>query len=220
MSMVFVIPYRDRADHLAQWMRHYKKIFKEDLNVIVCEQVDSLGFARAPLFNCAFLEEAHKYDYAAYSDVDMMIDPRKCDPFEIYSYPINPTHVAVHLTRSNFTRMYETFFGGVCLITKWQMLEVDGWINCMFGWSSEDSAMYEALMDKGFQIDRRAGYFNELKHKRNLDPKVIRANNNLYSSGRQPGHGMKDQKYTLISREQHPDGYLHLKVSFDETFLR
>lgn len=214
MSMIFCVPYRDRADHLAQWMRHYKKIFGDDLNVCVVEQVDDLGFARAPLFNAFFLEEGYKYDYAAYHDVDMYLDTKRCDPEEIYSYPVNPTHVAVYLKRSNFTRMYETFFGGVCLLTRSQMLEVDGWINCIFGWSPEDSAMREALVDKGFEIDRRDGYFNEAKHERKLDPKVIRANVNLYSSGRQPGHGMKDQKYTLISREQHYDGYLHLKVSF------
>jgi len=210
----FIIPYRDRAEHLTKWLNHYKQIFQGEIPIIVVEQADSLGFARAPLFNVAFLEAGKNYDYCIFHDVDMMIDLKKSDPIEAYSFPRNPTHIAVHLERFRFNEAYHDFFGGVCIISSKQMYAVDGWHNSIFSWSPEDSEMRDNLLSHGYEIDRRPIYFKEEKHKRNLDVFALRSNVEMINKGRKEGQGMKDQRYKILLKE-HNGVYLHIKVSFE-----
>lgn len=82
MKGCIIVPYRDRAEHLAKFIEHYKGV----LPIYVIEQADGKPFNRAKLLNVGFLEFGRYYDYAIYHDVDML-----AENFEAYSiYPEKP----------------------------------------------------------------------------------------------------------------------------------
>lgn len=213
-GFLFVLPFRKRDEHLAIWLRHYRQIFKEDLRVLVIEQADDMPFGRGPLFNAAYKEEAHKYDYFIPHDCDMRCDLKRSDPFEAYAYPLNPTHVATKLQRFNYGPGYDDFFGGINIFTPKQYEAFDGFHAEIFGWGQDDDFARNQIRKCGFEIDKRETYILEEKHKRDINPKLMKEHFRIFDS--EPYyHGLSTQKYSVVSREQIADDYIHIKVRFD-----
>jgi hypothetical protein len=218
MSYCIVAPYRNRGAHLARWVDHYSKILPE-VPLFVIEQDDDKHFNRAKLFNCFFLEEGHKYDYAIYHDVDMYLMSRT-NPSEAFSYPVNPTHLASYISQFNqgprrnpdtWKESYPVYFGGVCALSKDQMNECNGWDNDIWGWGYEDDAMRKRLDKSGKSIDRRKCYFMCEDHPREFaisemkNSKEVLLNTDLTK-------GLSTCVYTVTGREKF-DKYELIKVS-------
>lgn len=218
MSYCIVTPYRDRAAHLLKWIDHYSEIVPYT-PLYVIEQADDKGFNRGKLFNAAVLE-LPQYDYYVFHDVDMYLIGG--DPDFVFSYPHNPTHLASYVQQignwqkkdlSKWTEAYDTYFGGVCALTRQQMMDSNGFSNLMFGWGGEDDSFRKTLIDKGYEIDRRVAYFKCEDHYRNIEPERLKASLEIVKNGMDDGvDGIKNCNYQLISTEIF-DKYTHIKVS-------
>lgn len=202
--MIIVTPYRDRREHLSKWLRHY-----EGYDLWVIEQDGDEPFNKGALYNAFFALEGHKHDYCIYHDVDYrLIEYRS--PKDIFSIPINPTHLAAYSTLSGNTHQkdmnkwreaYKTFFGGVIALTKEHVASVNGWTNKMVNWSPEDDEIRKRLVEK-WPIDRRAGYFVAEDHNRNIDGESMRVSKAILSGDRPLDDGLSCIKYDIKSIEK------------------
>lgn len=197
--MTFVIPYRNRALHLRQFMNHYKKLFPEAFFIIV-EQADNKPFNRAKLLNIGFLKR--RDDYYVFHDVDML--SIKAD----YSFPENPTHLATRCSQFKFKMPFPEYFGGVTLFNEKDFLTCNGFSNEFWGYGAEDMEMRENVLKHGLKIDSRDGVFNSLHHKRPVDKQLHRKNVELYKQGRGKEDGLKFCKYEVMERKEITQGQI------------
>lgn len=82
-----VVPYRDREEHLKQFVPYMEKWLKEEeipFEIIIVNQTNGKGFNRAKLLNVGF-KETEECDYHVFHDVDML--PTDSD----YDYTDGPT---------------------------------------------------------------------------------------------------------------------------------
>jgi beta-1,4-galactosyltransferase 4 len=152
MQLAFIIPYRDRAKHLNQFLPHHRKLFP-NAQFYVIEQEAGKPFNRGKLLNIGFLE-AKEADYFAFQDVDMLA--LQAD----YSPPASIRQLA----GSNIQKV--NYFGGVTLFSKEAFLKADGYSNEFFC-RAEDNQMFKNVTEKGIAIENKFGKFAVLPHKRN-----------------------------------------------------
>lgn len=201
-----LVPFRDRAEHLKEFIPHYRKLTPE-LEIIICEQFDSKPFNRAKLFNCGFLEEGFKYDFAVYSDVDMLAE--EAIGYEFFDSPV---HLASAASQFEYKLPYDTYYGGVTNIPKSVMHAVNGFSNNFWGHSGEDDHMYNRLIANEIPPYRIDGLrYKSLPHVRHIDQK-LRANNiKILNAPNDPTDGLSSCVYELVSKEQ-KDGYLLIRA--------
>lgn len=205
MRGCIIVPYRDRAEHLAKFVPHYRDV----LPIIVVEQCNEKPFNRAKLLNVGFWERGEDYDYAVYSDVDMYA--RDMQPYR--HYPECPTHLASACSQFNFTMPFADYFGGVTSISTKDMIAANGFSNSFWSWGAEDCEMREHLLSLGFSIARfENNLYDCADHKRPIDPINYPKNQALYKNGRHSWDGLTSCEYTLLSIEQ-KDGYTLIKVN-------
>lgn len=170
-KLAVIIPYRDRADHLAEFLRRFPievnkgREIPIEYGIFVIEQSNDKLFNRGKLNNVGFALTKDAYDYFCFHDVDMM--PIDAD----YSYPAIPTHLASDVSqfRSRYPEReglaYPTFFGGVVLFNKYDFIEVNGYSNEYWGWGGEDDdLLFRILIRTQLQWVRRKGVFESLPH--------------------------------------------------------
>lgn len=184
MKLAFIVPYRDRLQHLERFLPHHVKMFP-DAEFIVVEQEPGKPFNRGKLLNVGFLEASH-CDYFAFQDVDMLCI--KAD----YS----PPRAIRQLASSNIQRI--GYFGGVTLFTKEAFLKADGFSNEFFS-RGEDNEAYKNVTNKGIAIEYKFGKFALLPHKRN-GPDFIPE---LWEKAQQPrvNDGLSFCKYKVLQVE-------------------
>lgn len=198
MRGIIVVPYRDRAGHLARFRDAIKPY---GLPLVVVEQADNLPFNRAKLFNVFAKRLGGFYDYYVFHDVDMI--PVNPD----YSYPEVPTHIATMCSQFHYMMPYAEYFGGVTLFNKADFKAIDGYSNDFWGWGGEDDEMYRNVLRNGLEVNRRWCRFESLPHNRDIDNGLHQKNINRLAMGRKSG--LKDCKFKLIEDELD-----YIKVSF------
>lgn len=203
MKGCIIVPYRDRAEHLAHFVPHYRDV----LPIYVIEQADDKPFNRAKLLNIGFLEAGCKYDYAVYHDVDMLAE-EGAD----YSYPDVPTHLATMCSQFDYMMPFDDYFGGVIAVNTIDMVHSNGFSNNFWSWSAEDCEFREHLLKNGYAIKRRQTVYKCFDHPRPIDPINYPKNQQLYKQGRASGDGLSSCVYDLISIEQ-KDGYALIKAA-------
>jgi hypothetical protein len=175
--LTIIVPYRDRESHLRQFVPHVRAYFARDkadreipYSVIVVEQEPGLPFNLGALRNIGFLL-AGDSDYVCFHDVDylpMWADYSWCDvPTSIVWYgaegrpirPANPAAGRVHSARS-----LESFFGGVLLVPKDLLRQVNGFSNDYWGWGREDTDLKRRFAAANINTGRRKGTFMPLDH--------------------------------------------------------
>lgn len=95
--LAIVVPYRDRADHLAKFVPHVAAYFERDklyrqiaVTINIIEQSGNAPFSRGRLANCGFLLTQETSDYVCIHDVDYL--PMWAD----YSWTQNPARLIWH----------------------------------------------------------------------------------------------------------------------------
>ena len=138
--LAIVVPYRDRADHLARFVPHIAAYFERDkldrqiaVTINIIEQWGNAPFSRGRLANCGFLLTQDTSDYVCIHDVDYL--PMWAD----YSWTANPARLIWH--GLSMRENWETFFGAVSLLDKSVFTAVNGFPNCYWGWGPEDLEM-------------------------------------------------------------------------------
>ena len=99
-----IIPYRDRATHLAVWLSHLHPVLarqQRDYQVFLVEQVDDFPFNRGALLNIGVIEAAKLAQFSCFvlHDVDMVPET----DLALYTCPPagQVLHMAVSVSRSS-----------------------------------------------------------------------------------------------------------------------
>ena len=161
--LAIVVPYRDRAQHLNQFVPHMVTYFERDkldrqipVTINIIEQHGTAPFNRGALANCGFVLTQKEADYVCIHDVDYL--PMWAD----YSWSPNPARLIWH--GLSLAEDPYTFFGAVCLLDKAVFTKVNGFPNSYWGWGPEDRELSFRVRTQGFDIERRDGTYIPLKH--------------------------------------------------------
>jgi len=204
MKLAFIIPYRDRAAHLGEFMPHYRRRFKA-ASFYVIEQENGKPFNRAMLLNIRFLEFYDKFDYFAAHDVDML-----CDRGD-YSYCPNPTQLATKVQQFKYRMPFPEYFGGVTLFNNHDFIECNGYSNNFWGYGGEDNEMYFNVLSKGLKITYRDGWYHSLYHPPSFPGGVDWEKMKLAKEPRSKNDGLGKCKYAILKTED-VNGYTKLTV--------
>jgi len=163
-KLAFLVPYRNRGQHLIRYIPHYKSLFP-NADIYIVHQLGNAPFNRGMLLNAGFLYAEGKADAFDLSDIDMLAVDGEVD----YSFPLAATHLASAASQYNYRMPYPTYFSGHVLLTSEHMRSVNGFYNDYPGYGCEDDCFYRSFIDKGLPVERRYGKFESLPHDRVVD---------------------------------------------------
>lgn len=191
-KFAIIVPYRDRLQHLNKFVPYMRAMFP-NADIFVIEQVAGKPFNRGKLLNIGVLE-APGYDYYALHDVDML--PIKSD----YSAPSSPTLLATQAQQFGYKMPFSEYFGGVVLISREDMLKVNGYHNEFWSWGAEDNNFRDRVIASGLHVASRQCIYNSLPHPRKIDQALYPKNVKLMNRGPQMDNGLSNCEYKIISR--------------------
>jgi N-terminal domain of galactosyltransferase/N-terminal region of glycosyl transferase group 7 len=164
MKLGMVVPYRERAEHLAEFVPHMRRFFGDGapnmdlaVRVIISEQSGGLPFNRGFANNAGFELLAQDVDYVCFHDIDLL--PESAD------YRLSNRPSMIISEGLNFTPEFiRQLFSAVVLMDKSQFVAANGFSNDYWGWGFEDVDLRERLLRIGCRIKHRAGRFRRLPH--------------------------------------------------------
>jgi hypothetical protein len=152
---VFIVPYRDRKQHLQFFNRQMKYVLedvsKEDYEIYFIHQCDSRKFNRGAMKNIGFLAIREKYpnDYKTmtlvFNDIDTM-------PFE----KNNLTYQTVPGIIKHYYG-YKFALGGIVSITGQDFERMNGFPN-FWAWGYEDNELQNRATRLNIKVDRSLFY--------------------------------------------------------------
>jgi hypothetical protein len=211
MPTAFIIPYRDRAQHLAQFIPAITPYLKDGDSVIVVEQEKGKPFNRAKLLNIGAVEAFRSgATHVVTHDVDMI-------PIEADYTPADCIHLAGRAEQFGYKMPFNRYFGGVNMFSKWVFEKVNGYSNEYWGWGAEDCDMLIRCERTRIRIQRRKCMYNSLSHVHGLelaDSGDMYAANMARLKKRVPPSldGLTTLSHTVVSDEQ-MSGYRLITVS-------
>jgi hypothetical protein len=159
-----IVPYRDRADHLDEFLSEMTRFFATNpANAGICqrflivEQAPGLPFNRGALINVGFRLLAPEVEYVCLHDVDRV--PIDAD----YRWPERPLMIIRHglpLPPS----LIDVLLSSVVLMQKQHFAAANGFSNGYWGWGYEDVDLRERLLRCGLAHAHRDGTFRSLAH--------------------------------------------------------
>lgn len=196
--MNFVIPYRNRAQHLQQFLKHYRRLFPQAYFLVV-EQTINGAFNKAKLMNIGILE--HPADSYVFHDVDMLVQG-------VPNYTAdenNVLHLATDASQFRWQMPYLEYFGGCVILTHAQVQHVNGWSNRFWGRNGEDDEMYWQCLRRGLTVHRRPHRYLSLPHTRiGLEFDPVRME--MAKTPRPADDGLHNTQYKIISELPFPQG--------------
>src|SRR5690349_12890584 len=141
-----VVPYRDRQEHLADFLPHMMNFFCTDsknkdipCRIIIIEQTDGLPFNRGTICNIGYKLLRDEIDYVCFHDVDFL--PINAD----YRRADQPTMVIHHgfefqpfdhkdLSRGHHKLPVKELFSAVVLLANQHFEQANGFSNSYWGW--------------------------------------------------------------------------------------
>jgi hypothetical protein len=173
--LTIVVPYRDRAKHLQQFVSHMRSYFSRDkldkdipYRVLIVEQENGLPFNRGMLLNVGFLLGAEDSDYTCFHDVDYLpvwADYSWVDePTPILWYGAEQRPIAPGRSNLTITHNLDAYFSGVLLVPNEQFKKVNGYANDYWGWGFEDIDLRARFIAAQIPQGRRKGTFVALDH--------------------------------------------------------
>jgi beta-1,4-galactosyltransferase 4 len=158
MKLLVIVPYRDRAYHLKEFIPHITKtLYSQKINskIVVIEQSSKRLFNRGLLCNIGFSLFKDFCDYVIFHDVDLIC------PDINYTYENSPTSLISHRTKTG--KVFDRCFGGVTLLPKKDFLTVNGFSNEYWGWGAEDDDLLLRCEIHNLKILRKNGFCNDLE---------------------------------------------------------
>lgn len=155
---VMVIPYRDRLEHLNEFVPFMEEFLKDhEFRILVVHQADDKLFNKGKLFNIG-LSVAGDADYFCLHDIDLLPLDRTCD----YSPPRRVAHLLDRLWQRKID--HPTYLGGAFVTTAEAFRAANGFSNQYWGWGLEDEDFLIRLWLAGVEVDRRPGWYRSLPH--------------------------------------------------------
>lgn len=151
--LAVVVPFRDRFDELLVFVPHLSEFLKQQhitsFKIYIINQSSRYRFNRGALINIGYLLAENQSDYIAIHDVDLIPLNKNLS----YSYP---SHGPYHLSAPQYHPQYnyDTYFGGVLLISNDHFQLVNGMSNRYFGWGLEDDEFYTRIKASRLEISR------------------------------------------------------------------
>ena len=196
-SIVFIVPYRDRKQHL-QWYREkmtpiLEKMNKSTYKTIIVHQKDTRSFNRGAIKNIGFLIVKRMYpnDYQnmtlVFNDVDTV--------------PVEPGIIDYPTTRGKIKHFYGFKFtlGGIFSITGADFERINGFPN-YWSWGFEDNLIQTRAERAGIQIDRSVFY----------EANITENNTKIIQYGHSPLRVFNNDDYRRFTkRENHGINVIH-----------
>jgi predicted glycosyltransferase involved in capsule biosynthesis len=210
-KLAVIVPYRDRAEHLKQFLPHMKNYLSTqnvEHTIYIIEQEEGKPFNRAKLLNVGFMEMDSSHDYVVFHDVDML--PQQVN----YAYEENPTHLATAASQFNNSLPYEGYFGGVTMFSIESFKRVNGYSNEYWGWGAEDDDMLYRCHLAGLKVQRQTpGILRSLSHDRNIDQDQYQKNTTrireMWAKKLDwENEGMNTCKYSVLNKDANEDRIL------------
>ena len=209
--VAFILPFRDRAEHLRGFLHNAHRIFQRqqlDYAIFVVEQFGhNLTFNKGRLMNVGVLEatKLFPFDCVVFHDVDTIPE----NDFNLYTCPTDPNrtkHLGVAIDHLAYKLMYEAFLGGATILTEDQVRRANGYSNDFWGWGGEDDDFYARVNFAGMKFWRppadiaRYTTFNHERDKGNK-PNPCRFEMLKYTKRKQPSDGLNSIRYRIKSME-------------------
>ena len=150
---VFIIPYRDRAEHkrrfeiyIAEVLRYNQWTEGIDVDIFFTHQCDKRSFNRGGMKNMGLKLLKDKYPH--YKNITMVFH-------DIDSIPNSPSLFPYKTTVGKVAHYYGFTFvlGGILAIKAGDFELVNGF-PCFWGWGLEDNALQTRCLSNGIEIDR------------------------------------------------------------------
>jgi hypothetical protein len=161
--LAIIVPYRDRPQHLKEFLPHMANYFQRDkldryiaVSIHIVEQGGTAAFNRGKILNCGYQLAREGADYVCFHDVDYL--PLWAD----YSWSAKPARLIWYGLRMREDP--EHFFGAVTLFDKTAFEAANGYPNVYWGWGPEDAELGRRCHFAGFGFDRRDGTYLALPH--------------------------------------------------------
>ena len=147
MKYNFIIPYRNRKEHLDELIRRYSDVLKNkdiDAKFFIIHQMNPREFNRGAMKNIGFLEvsKTRPDGLFIFHDVDV--------------FPVSWELIKYETKRGYFRRpIYNGFEGNlglICSCWKEDFEKTNGFPN-YWGWGVEDATLYERALKNGIIID-------------------------------------------------------------------
>jgi hypothetical protein len=215
MKLAVIVPYRNREEHLKQfvpYMNDYlKRTLKNDYSIVIVEQANFEKFNRGTLINIGYDLMKEKCGYISPHDVDLL--PEDAD----YSQPEQPTHLAAYRSQANYKLEYVNFFGGVNLFLNDHFSLINGFSNCYAGYGAEDDDLLLRCSIRGLTPIRRPARYTSLHH---VGLELTKENREMYYSILNKNisptievDGVNSLKYDVIDVVE--TDYIHYYVNFE-----
>ncbi|KAK4309886.1 hypothetical protein Pmani_018511, partial [Petrolisthes manimaculis] len=203
--LAVLVPYRNREQQIGPFLNHMHPILqRQQLNysIYFIEQNGTELFNRARLLNVGFLEARKEgpWDCYAFHDIDMLPENDE----HLYHCSAMPRHLTVSVSTNKYkdsSKMpYNTYFGGVCLMSEKHMLMVNGWSNVYWGWGGEDDDMWRRLAFMDMVVWRYPAWiarYTMVTHK----PQIVNEKRFelLRNTGRFPNDGLNTLDYSSVN---------------------
>ncbi len=151
-KLAIIVPYRDREEHLSQFVPHMEKFLSKqniDFKLFIVEQGNDYAFNRGWLLNVGYdIASQQEYDYFCFHDIDMLPEDDNCD----YSWVDKPTHLASRLSKFNYRLVYPEYFSGVTIFNKEHFEWINGFSNKYWGWGFEDDDLLYRCKKRGVPL--------------------------------------------------------------------
>lgn len=193
-----IIPYRNRAQHLAQFLKHYRPKFPE-FEFLVIEQSIDKQFNRGLIKNIGALQS--QADYFIFHDVDMLVQ----GPAN-YSYPHNPTLFATHASQFGWKMPHDKYFGGVIAFNRADFEKINGYSNQFWGWGGEDDSLYYSVLAHGLEVGRREHRYLSLPHPKDNPIGFNPVKMEQAKRPRLADDGLNNCQYSIVSERPIPQG--------------
>lgn len=206
-KLALVVPFRERFEELLVFVPFMHTFLNKKHirhKILVVNQVDHLRFNRASLINVGYMESGNDTDYIAMHDVDLLPMNEALD----YSFPEEgPFHVASPELHPLYH--YNTYVGGILLLTKQHYKMCNGMSNRFWGWGREDDEFFRRLKTAGLQLFRPKGIKTGYKTFRHIhDPAWRKRDQKRIAAQKQeqfkvdPTGGLTNLRYMVEARQE------------------
>lgn len=193
--MTIIIPYRNRPDHLAQFIPHMRA-YLPDARIVVVEQVEWQDWNREKLFNVAVRECPD--NFYVFHDIDML-------PLEV---DYAPNQGVTQLAGSKI--QLKGYLGGVTMFDHETYVKSGGYHNEYWGGRAGDNEMRFNLQRLKIPVLELHGTFEQLPHPRTGHEFI----QHLWYKAQEPRRVQNQLgccEYRVVERAENE--YIHLKVS-------
>lgn len=156
MNSIIIVPYRNRAAHLAQFLSHMT-IYYPQLPICIVEQYEHKPFNRAKLLNVGYLENRTIFDTYIMHDVDML-------PGVNVDYSNSPFYMTVEQLATSEIQKVD-YLGGVTKFKQEAFYRSGGYHNDYYH-RAEDNEMMFNLKRLGIKVIEKPKMFTMLEHTR------------------------------------------------------